>query len=302
MKRITPATVSLGVFAILLGLVTAYSVKRFLEPAPARTATIVVPRVNLPKYSRIREQDIEEIKVPVNEAPTDALHSASVALYRLVKDTVIAGEPLKDEDLYDVGKTPTLAEQLPPGFRAVTVAVDSNDALDGVLVPDSLIDLSLTVRGEHPELGGVSTLTLLKGIKVLATNQDLYPTEERLNQPLRTITVAARPEDANKLILAQRFGTLSVTLRSATEAIQLASHNAGENRVNPASILGLPPVVQKKAQVWRGDSMQELTFTNDQINESREATAAAEQSANRTATESNASTPVAAEGIFSSGF
>jgi Flp pilus assembly protein CpaB len=177
-----------------------------------------------------------------------------------------------------VGKVPTLADQLEPGYRAVTVAVDPNNALDGVLVPEAVVDLSLTVRGEHPEVGGMSTLTLLRRVKILATNRDRYQTEERLNQGIRSVTVAVTPEQANKLILAQKFGTLSVTLRGALEDEQLAqAEDADVDMVNPAEILGLTPVKprrQKKAQIYRGDVMTEVVFDDDRISEAHRASEA----------------------------
>lgn len=281
MKRLTPGTVTVGVMSILLGLVAAYSVRRYLEPAaPAGEPTvgIVVPRVNLPKYARIREQDIEVLQVPKRSVPEGVVANPSRALFRLVKETILAGQPIVEEKLYEVGKIPTLADQLPPGYRAVTVAVDPNNALDGVLVPDAIVDLSLTVRGDHPEVGGMSTLTLLRRVRVLATNRDRYPTEERLNQGIRSVTVAVTPEQANKLILAQRFGSLSVTLRGALEDEQLAqAEDADVDMVNPAEVLGLTPVRprrQKKAQIYRGDVMTEVVFDDDRISEAHRASEA----------------------------
>ena len=50
-------------------------VKRYFDEKPLAaahkppTATMVVPRYNLPKYTRIREQDVDEVQVPVKSAP-----------------------------------------------------------------------------------------------------------------------------------------------------------------------------------------------------------------------------------------
>ncbi|MGD9645117.1 MAG: Flp pilus assembly protein CpaB [Pirellulales bacterium] len=283
MKRLTPGTVTVGVMSILLGLVAAYSVRRYLEPAAPRgepMTGVVVPRVNLPKYARIREQDIEVLQIPTRLVPERVVGNPSRALFRLVKDTILAGQPIVEDKLYEVGKIPTLADQLPPGYRAVTVSVDPNNALDGVLVPEAIVDISLTVRGDHPEVGGMSTLTLLRRVKVLATNRDRYPTEERLNQGIRSVTVAVTPEQANKLILAQRFGSLSVTLRGALEDEQLAHvEDADIDMVNPAEVLGLSPVPprrQKKAQIYRGGSLTEVVFDDDRISEAHRASEADE--------------------------
>ncbi len=286
MKPIRPATVSVLVLAILFGLVSAYTVRRLARPkveAPKTVATIIVPRINLPKYARIRSQDLEIREVGLDEVPEGALTRIPRALYRVVKSTVMSGDPILEDNLYEVGSTPTLADQVPPGYRAVTIAVARGDALDGVLLPESIVDIALTVEEEHPDLPGLGTLTLLRGVRVLATNRQRWRLEERLNQRLRSVTVAVTSEQANKLILAQRYGRLSLTLRNDTlhdaVAADEADYQPGDQIINPRDLLGLPPIepapaaIVYKAQIWRGGAVQEVIFQPEQIEEARQATA-----------------------------
>ncbi|MEZ6069709.1 MAG: Flp pilus assembly protein CpaB [Pirellulales bacterium] len=284
MKRISPATVTVGVFAILFGLVAAYATKRYFaapEPVPPPTESFVVARINLPQYARIREQDVEVIQVPLGRAPEGALRMRNNAVFRLTRDSIRAGEPIFEADLYEIGKSPTLADQIPPGLRAVTVSVDREAAVDGLILPDSHVDVSLTVHGDHPELNGVATLTLMRNVLVLATNQNRYPGEERMYRSLRTVTLAVTPEQSNRLILAERYGSLSVSLRSSVDDA-LAAGDVDDNLVNPSDLLNLSPIepvaqVQKTVHIWRGTQMQELTFLEDRIQESYDTTAAIER-------------------------
>ena len=92
MKRISPGTVSIGVFAILFGLGVAYAARHYLNQIPLlapaarpKTATIVVPRVNLPKYVRIRSDDVDTMQVPLEQLPEGVVQMKSRALFRLVK-------------------------------------------------------------------------------------------------------------------------------------------------------------------------------------------------------------------------
>ena len=69
MKRIRPGTVTVGVVAILFGLLAAYVARHYFGKTPPRrtaatTATVIVPKVNLPRYSRIREEDLQTVQVP----------------------------------------------------------------------------------------------------------------------------------------------------------------------------------------------------------------------------------------------
>ena len=291
MKRISPGTVTIGVMAILFGLGVAYAARHYLNqspilgPAPRpETATIVVPRVNLPQYARIRQEDLNVVQVPIKKVPEGAVRMSSRALYRLVKSTIMAGQPILEENLYGVGEVPRLAEQLPPGYRAVTLQVNANSALNGMIQPQSYVDISLTVEGSNPQLEGMATLTLLRRVLVLATSQNRFPRTEDNASDLRNITVAATSEQANKLILAQRYGTLSVTLRSSVDDDALAATGDDRDLVNPYLLLGLTPIepvpepeaITRSVQIWRGGKMQEVKFGVGQIQEAVKATAIAD--------------------------
>jgi Flp pilus assembly protein CpaB len=206
----------------------------------------------------------------------------SRALFRLTKVAVMAGQPLLEENLYPMGEVPTLADQLAPGYRAVTLSVDAGSALNGMILPESLVDINMTVKGDRPELNGLTTLTVMRSVKVLATSEARFSSgEERQAGQLRNITVAVTPEQANKLILAQRYGSLSVTLVS-TKDPALSQLSDDRAMVNPSDLLGLLPIpaaeepVRKTAQIWRGGAMREVVFDGDSVQEAENATAQAE--------------------------
>jgi pilus assembly protein CpaB len=269
--------------AILFGLVAAYTARRFMEPpppAPEKLASVVVAKVNLPKNGRLREADMEVVHVPPERVPQGAITSIQRAMYRVVKEITLSGQPLLESALYPIGEMPTLADQVPPGYRAVTFTIDRNNALAGVLMPQSIVDIAMTVKGGHPELHEVTTLTLLRNVKVLATSSNLFKREERINNTIKSVTVLVTPEDANKLILAQKYGSLSVTLCSPIESIASTPNAIDEkgtnDSVNPLSLLGLKevqppkPVALTKAQIWRGSSMTEVTFEANQVVEEKD--------------------------------
>lgn len=321
MKRMSPAGVTFVVGAILVGLAAAYAVRHLSQSAlqeakatPRKTKTIVVAKYNLPQYARITEDYIDEVQVPADKVPEGVLTLKSRALYRLAKGTILAGQPIRDEDLYAVGEVPLLSERLPPGYRAVTLAVDAKAAVNGMIQPESLVDITLTVKNERPEIGGLATLTLLRRVRVLATSRNRFPASEDRPGDLRNITVAVTPEQANKLILAEKYGTLSVVLCSKLEedapeaerdaATVSAGHVtaipasnpvvatndrtfSGDNNelVNIYSLLGISPLtpepmpekpITRTAQIWRGNSVQEVTFVEWQIQEAENATLVAE--------------------------
>jgi len=280
MRRISPGTVTVGVIAILLGLVAAYSARQLLSArTPELTdmgAMVVVSRANLPKNSRISQEDVRAVQLPPNVTPKEGtITIPSVAIGRYVKETVTAGEPILEEKLYKIGETPSLADDLPPGYRAVAIDVSGAQAGGGMVKVGSFVDIALTVEGDHPELQGIGrrqgmgTMTLLESIKVLAVATSRT---RRGDGPVR-ITAAVTPEQANELILAQRYGSLSVTLVSAQE---LASREASGKRRPMLSIrdlLDLPPIPEPKkpftVEKWVGSSKSVVTFDPEHVAEAR---------------------------------
>lgn len=292
MRRLTPGTVTLGVFAILFGLAAAYAVRRYLEvppevaqPAPpAKTADVVVAAINLPQYAQIREQDLKVVQVPADRVPTGVMTSKAKALFRTVKATVMAEQPLMEDSLYAIGELPKISEQIPAGCRAVTIPIAGEAAVNGYVQPQSRVDITLTFTGEHPELKGTATMTVLRNVLVLATSGQRFPWTESRDAGIRNVTVAVTPEDANRLVLAQKYGALNVALCGPAAGPEALASAEDRYLIDRDTLLGLPPVaapvepvvIEKHIEVWRGGAKGEVVFGADEILESINATAVAE--------------------------
>jgi len=83
--------------------------------------------------------------------------------------------------------------------------------------------------------------------------------------------VAVTPADANKLIVAQRSGTLQATLVSAQGE---AAGPSGDDAVSRRQLLGLKEVVPPRKftiEKWSGSDVRILEMSNERIQESRNA-------------------------------
>ena len=156
------------------------------------------------------------------KAARDVLAAVSLAEGRITKETIRAGQA--DSRRIPAGhrrSLPDLADRLPAGHRAVTIVVQGADTGGKRLAEGDYIDLAMTVEGTHPDLGEVLTRTLMRNVLVVdaAAGQPLRPRRRArpTTQPDSMITVAVLPADANKLIVAQRTGTLHATLVSSED-------------------------------------------------------------------------------------
>lgn len=291
MKRISPATVTFGVMAIVLGLVAAYIVRQAMEkppvvqapppPAPEppkpETVAVVFASVNIPKHTKIMPGDVYVAQVPKDsKAATGTFRGTPLAEGRISTQAIRAGQAIRDEYLMGIGEgLPDLSERIPPGLRAVTIQVQGADTGGKRLAEGDHVDLAMAVEGTHPDLGEVLTRTLLRNVLVVdavAGRPLVRRTASAASGPMpSTITVAVPPADANKLIVAERTGTLIATLVSAQDIDAAAP--AMDDVITRRQLLGLKDVPAPKKftiEKWSGGSVRVIEMSDDRIRESRE--------------------------------
>ncbi|WP_298165585.1 Flp pilus assembly protein CpaB [Novosphingobium sp.] len=144
----------------------------------------------------------------------------SKLLGTVVRHPITAGEPVTQGSLVSPGDRGFLAAALGPGMRAVTIPVSARTAVAGFVFPGDHIDLVLTqtVKGVGQPLRAAETI--LRNLRVLATDQSTE--QEQIEGKTRvrtfsTVTVEATPKIAEKIAVAQTVGTLSLSLRSLAD-------------------------------------------------------------------------------------
>lgn len=112
---------------------------------------------------------------------------------------------------------------IPAGMRAMAVAVDEVSDIAGFVLPGARVDVLLALSGPG---GGMRSRTVLQDVLVLAVAQEV---ERRGGRPktARVVTLLVRPEQAERLALAARSGTLRLSLRSYGDRGRVASRGVG---------------------------------------------------------------------------
>ncbi len=289
MTRISPATVTFSVMAIVLGLVGAYVVRKAMHkepvvvvPPPAPKVDPGIPvvfyRANTAKNTRLGPDDVFVGFVPkgTKAAEGDSFRSLDRALGRITKAMLKSGVAVREKDLLEFGEAlPDLSDRLPAGHRAITIDVVGATPGGKRLSEGDRIDLTLTVEGTHPDLGEVTTKTLLKNVLVMDSIMDrpLQRGSRRSNGIITEgITVAVTPDDANKLVVAERTGTLAAVLRSTKDAGNIDNDIKSINR---RELLGLKPIPAPKPQKqfriehYSGGKVTVQEFDGNRVRESR---------------------------------
>jgi pilus assembly protein CpaB len=198
---------------------------------------LLVASKDLKRDTVIGADDLHERIFQANGIAQDVLYSHeidSVVGKRLTTD-LQAGVWLLGSALTDP-VVPTLSERLDPALRAVTLPVDSVNAMSGLLKPGDRVDLFVSFDHEGKRV----TALLLGAIEVLATDQhtrDVNVREGALESGYSTITVAVSPADSIRLIAARQSGVISAVM-SARHA-NTPQHLSESIAINLEEMLGL---------------------------------------------------------------
>jgi pilus assembly protein CpaB len=152
---------------------------------------------------------------------------------RRARAPLFAGEVLLASKLSAPGEKVTIVQKLGENTRAMAIKVDAVTAVGGFVTPGDYVDILMT-QGQS---GALSTVTILQNIRVIGVDQTA---EEQTNTPeiAQTVTVEVTPEDGQKLALAQKAGTLSLTLRTLDNVVD-----------QPLQMIEITDLLQKESPV-----------------------------------------------------
>jgi len=145
----------------------------------------------------------------------------------VVRYPITAGQPLTQGALVHPDDRGFLAAALGPGMRAVTVKVSQEQGVAGFVFPGDRVDVVLTQTisveegSSFPDKQIVTAETIIRNVRILATDQRYDAEDETGKTPVRTfgsVTLEATPEIAEKIAVAQDMGKLSLALRPLAES------------------------------------------------------------------------------------
>lgn len=139
----------------------------------------------------------------------------------VVRFAVTAGEPVTQGALVSPQDRGFLAAALTPGMRAITVPISSQSGVAGFIFPGDRVDMMLT-QGVGGEEGSLQVAeTILRNLRVLATDQ--ATSQEVVDGKMTprvssTVTLEVTPRIAEKVTVAQTLGTISFSLRPLADS------------------------------------------------------------------------------------
>src|SRR5216684_4773561 len=272
--------------ASVIGFLASFLVYRVVSQAALarsdQSEQIVVATADLGLADTVTSLHIKLVSWPKPSVPPGALRTAAEAEGRVVRSSIVAGEPLIEGKLAPqlAGRGGIMPMLIPEGQRGVTIRVDDAMRESGFVLPNSRVDVlvSMSKGGSSEKIAKV----ILQDVAVLAAGQTV---EMKDNKPVTntTVTLALTPQQVERLAVAQSEGRLMLAQRNlrdtqfvrtpgATPSSLLSDIAPAPNPEAKPTVLArsapLPlPVIEKyPVAVIRGTKVSEQTFVRERGN------------------------------------
>ncbi len=226
---LTVAIAAGGVAALLAGRSEKPPAPKPQAVAKPNTIDILVAKGNIPLGHRLTPGDVTWQAWPATTAAGNFIRKPDrpAAIEQLsgqiVRAPFVSGEPIRDAKLINAKGSGFMAAILPSGMRAVATQITPESSAGGFILPNDHVDVILSRRDKAAEKanGGAEVHTseiILSNIRVLAIDQNVSEKDGKKVVVGKTATLELNPSQVETLALAQQTGTLSLALRSITDA------------------------------------------------------------------------------------
>lgn len=226
-KRILIICIILAVAAVALIQVYTMSVKKKYT-GPQNLKKVVIAKDNIPANTIITKDMLAGESYHKDFVPNEAILASDftrVIGMRVTVD-VAKSEPLLTSH-FEEGATSTLAPKMLsnmvlPGERAITIMVDEQTGVAGLLRPADHVDIIGTFL-KPGKKQRITTITIIQNLPVLAVGSMVgvglkSNVTERSSRGYRSVTLSVTLEEAEILTFAQQKTRLSMVLRNAEDS------------------------------------------------------------------------------------
>lgn len=248
---------------------------------------ILVAAKNLAVGEDVRSGDFKWQKWPEDTVFPGAIirvdkeRPSEVAKGKLLRPLVV-GQPLHMTLLSEEDEGDFLAANVKKGMRAVSISVKSYVLADRLINPGDFIDILLTYRvrvnsRKNPEAKSLvsryASETVIENIRILAIDKNdtkavddggsggKKKKKKKKKSKKATVTLEVTPNQAEKLVLAKKMGSISFALRGIGDGDDL-----GTDRMS--TDVGVSRVMTKLSKM-SGSSSAVRIYSGDAVNEVR---------------------------------
>ena len=227
--------IGLIVFALVIGLAAAaYATGWVSRQASVASNKIVVAAVDIELGSKVNAEMLSSVDWPSGSVPSGAFKETKQVQDRIVKASVLRGEPLLERKLAPAGTLGGLSAVIAEGKRAMTVRVNDVVGVAGFALPGNYVDVMVNAQQDKEkdkaEEGKQISKTVLERVLVLAVAQEAGRDDTK-PKVVSAVTLELSPQDSEKLDLARSVGTLSLVLRNQVDQKTVTTAGVTKNEL-----------------------------------------------------------------------
>lgn len=227
---------------------------------------VVVAAQDIDLGTPLTPQMLKVTDWPKGSVPAGATEDIKTLDTRVVKTSLLRGEPVLESKLAPLGATGGLSAVIAKGNRAMTVRVNDVVGVAGFALPGNYVDIVVNTDDESVKADNVNksiSKIVLEHILVLAVAQEQVRDDTK-PKVVNAVTLEVTPEQAEKLDLARSVGSLSLVLRNQVDTSLVTT--TGSTKKNLLNRIELPVAatpqqaevntVVKKVVVYRKASVK----------------------------------------------
>jgi pilus assembly protein CpaB len=206
-----------GVAALVAALVVYSALKKReaeVQQAMVKNVEIVVANHDLSIGTKLDAGSVKLVRWSREAVPPGAYTDPGSVMNQYTKTSFVQNEPIVADRLFagdkNAGVLPLL---IPSGMRAMSVPVDEVSDIAGFVLPHTRVDVLVAVSSGGSNGDKPFSKIVLQNVEVLAIAQDIEQVGDKA-QPVKVVTLLVSPEEAERLALASREGTLRLAMRN----------------------------------------------------------------------------------------
>lgn len=217
-----PKSMVLILIALFCGLIASIGISQVVErqgkdnSPKLKTVKIFVASTDVEMSDELTAQNVRMEDWPAGKVPEGAVKDLEQLMGRRPRLRLFAGDPITNKKLHDANYGGSGAEQIPKGYRVMSVKVSMDTAVSNLIKPGDRVDVLVF----HKRSGGRSrTSTLMRNVTVFAVNSKVSRETDEDGKPIaaKTISMLVKPGEVEKLAHAEETGRIRLSLRRPDE-------------------------------------------------------------------------------------
>lgn len=218
--------------ALVAAVIAAVLLYNFLNTLDEKASVevvktgVVIASANIPPNTPITDDMLEIKQLPVEAAHTEAVVNEAAAIGKFSKYEIMAGEQVLYTKLISPeggGGDGTLAYEIKPGMRAISIGVGNLSGLVGMIRPHNTVDVIAQLAREEKQADGEDktidyTTMIAENVKVLAVDDVISQEGKKINTETgaayTSVTLQVTTHQAMELNMSEYKGQLRLILRS----------------------------------------------------------------------------------------